>query len=107
MGGVGTCHCLACGLAEWNGQIKSGLSPRAQPVQRGVQGHSPEAAGHNQVAIRLEARGQGPIHVLVGVNVDVLIHHKYILDVGAGADQGRQRIPRLARITLPDGYPQD
>ena len=61
---------------------KPALAPVRCAAERGVERHRAEAARDHQIAVGLEARGERPVHLLVGEDVDVGIDHEHVLDVG-------------------------
>ena len=73
--------------------------------QRRIERQGAQPREHDQVAIGLEARGQRPVDLLVGEDVDVGIDHEHVLDVGERTEAGGDGVARLARHALADGHP--
>src|SRR5215469_12638576 len=90
----------AVALAERLGAVEAALGARAAPLQRRIERDTTEARRHDEVAVGLEARGQRPVDLLVGEDVDVVVDHEHMLDVAGGAKHRGDSVARLAGIAL-------
>src|SRR5262249_11584859 len=87
-------------LAERPGAVEAALGAGAAPLQRRIERDATEARRHDEVAVGLEARGQRPVDLLVGKDVDVVVDHEHMLDVAGGAEHRGDGVARLAGIAL-------
>src|SRR5262249_4741592 len=71
--------------------------------KRGIKRDRPKFARDHVVAVRLEAGGERPFHLLVGEDVDVGIDHEHVLDIGKRSERCSDGVAGLARYALAHG----
>ncbi len=85
------------------GKVRSKPALRANPgtPQGRVEGYRAHAGDDNEVAVSLESRGQRPVHLRIGENIDVWVDNEHMLDVRARSERRGDGVARLARRVLP------